>query len=84
VDERVSGPEGPVQEADGRVLPGVYEEREMNWKAVVGKVLPWAVGSVTGLLTALGLSVSWWPTAGALLIGAVQLVLSMIPEKVKP
>jgi len=55
-----------------------------NWKAVVGKVLPWAIGAVTGLLEALGAHVTWWPTAGALLIGAVQLVLSMIPEKAKP
>jgi hypothetical protein len=55
-----------------------------NWKQVVGKVLPWAIGAVTGLLEALGLSIGWWPTAGALIIGAVQLVLSMIPEKAAP
>lgn len=52
-----------------------------NWKAVVGKVLPWAVASVTGLLEALGLNITWWPTAGALIIGVVQLVLSLIPDK---
>jgi len=53
----------------------------MNWKKVVGKVLPWAVGAVAGLLEALGLQVTWWPTAGALLIGVVQLVLSFIKDE---
>jgi len=52
-----------------------------NWKAVVGKVLPWAIGAVAGLLEALGLEITWWPTAGALLIGLVQLVLGLIPDK---
>ena len=55
-----------------------------NWKQTVGKLAPWVVASVTGLLTALELSVGWWPTAGALLIGAVQLVLSLIPDKAQP
>lgn len=52
-----------------------------NWKATVGKLAPWAVGAVAGLLEALGLHVGWFPTAGALAIGVVQLVLSLIPDK---
>jgi len=52
-----------------------------NWKQVIGKVLPWAVASVTGLLEARGMNITWWPTAGALLIGVVQLVIGLIPDR---
>jgi len=50
-----------------------------NWKAVVGKVLPWAIGAVTGLLEALGAHVTWWPTAGALLTAFGWIFLSPHP-----
>lgn len=60
---------------------GKEEEKMKNWKQIVGKLLPWVVGSVTSLLELLGLNVTWWPTAGALFIGAVQLVLSLIKDK---
>lgn len=53
----------------------------MTWQQVVGKVLPWAVAAVTGLFEALGMQITWWPTAGALLIGAVQLIIGLIPAK---
>jgi hypothetical protein len=60
---------------------GRLEGLVKNWKAVVGKLLPWALGAVAGLLAALELQVAWYATAAALLTGAVQLVLSLIPDK---
>ena len=53
-----------------------------NWKAVVGKVLPWAIGAATLFIKeVLGLDITWWPTACALALGLMQLVLSLIPDK---
>ena len=52
----------------------------MNVLAIVGKLLPWAVGAVAGLLTLLGVLPSWWPTVAAFLTGLAQFFIALGPK----
>ncbi len=53
----------------------------MKWTRIVGKVVPWALASATALLKAFGVDITWWPTVCAVVLGGVQLLISLIPDK---
>ena len=52
----------------------------MNVFALVGKLIPWAVGVVAGLLTIIGVLPDWWPTISSFVLGLAQLLISLGPK----
>jgi hypothetical protein len=52
----------------------------MNVFAIIGKIVPWAIAAIAGLLTILGVMPTWWPTLAAAVTGVVQLLISLGPK----